>query len=390
MAPRLFVPHNPLATAAQAQQQRPEHQHVLTVVSDLEPALDQLLTNAWQGRDVRSYDIIGDIHGNGPGNGHLLDGLLASLGWTIGSSGHHQHPEPERQVVFVGDLIDRGDHQRHVLHTVRRMVDAGTALIVMGNHEFNAICFATPDPRNPGEYLRKHSEKNERQHWQFLRQLDPDERASWIEWFRTLPIWLDLGAPDLRQLRVVHACWHERSIQFLKAEFGGNQFPAGDEPFVVASTKETPVWTAVEVVLKGPEIKLSPYGLPDFLDQGGTRRSAARSRWWNGSAATIADLIDLPSDPRQHDGSPYPVIPPTPCAADDLSYAYDGTIPVFYGHHWRKWEPTKHLDYTDRTACVDFSAGKSGPLVAYQWRGEAIINPTHFVACPGPEPTAIR
>ena len=345
----------------------------------IEPALAQLLTVAWQGRPVRSYDIIGDIHGNGP----KLDGLLEALGWTIGSDGHHQHHKPGRQAVFVGDLIDRGDHQRHVLHTVRRMVDAGAALIVMGNHEFNAIAYATPDPREPGEYLRKHTPKNERQHHEFLTQLDPDERASWIDWFRTLPLWLDLG-----DLRVVHACWHERSIECLKKEkaFGGNRFPDGIDAIVNASAKGHPVYEAVEVVLKGPEIELAGYGLPDFLDKGGDRRSAARARWWNADAKEIGDLIDLPHNTTTPDGSPYPVVPPTACCDADLSYAYAGSIAVFYGHHWRQWAPTEHLDFTARTACVDFSAGKGGPLVAYRWRGEAEVNPCHFVAYPAVTP----
>jgi len=37
---------------------------------------------------------------------------------------------------------------------VRHMVDAGSALAVMGNHDFNAIAWYLPDPANPGDYLR--------------------------------------------------------------------------------------------------------------------------------------------------------------------------------------------------------------------------------------------
>ena len=46
---------------------------------------------------------------------------------------------------------------------------AGTALAVMGNHEFNALGWAEPD-RN-GSFLRQHSLKNREQHERFLRQL---------------------------------------------------------------------------------------------------------------------------------------------------------------------------------------------------------------------------
>jgi hypothetical protein len=40
--------------------------------------------------------------------------------------------------VFVGDIIDRGPRIREALHIVHDMVEAGQALCIMGNHEFNA------------------------------------------------------------------------------------------------------------------------------------------------------------------------------------------------------------------------------------------------------------
>ena len=69
---------------------------------------------------------------------------------------------PERQAIFVGDLIDRGPEQLRVLATVKAMVDAGSAQIVMGNHEFNAVAYATEHPVGSGCYLRPHNEKNNR------------------------------------------------------------------------------------------------------------------------------------------------------------------------------------------------------------------------------------
>ena len=50
---------------------------------------------------------------------------------------------PERQMIFVGDFIDRGPQQREVLRIARSMCEAGTARAVMGNHEFNAIGWVT-------------------------------------------------------------------------------------------------------------------------------------------------------------------------------------------------------------------------------------------------------
>ena len=79
------------------------------------------------------YDIIGDIHGQAG----KLDVLLSKLGYT--KRGPLRVPPQGRQAVFVGDLIDRGPEQIRVIDTVRRMIDAGYAMSVMGNHEFNAI-----------------------------------------------------------------------------------------------------------------------------------------------------------------------------------------------------------------------------------------------------------
>jgi hypothetical protein len=77
-----------------------------------------------------------------------------------------------------------------------------------------------------------------------------------------------------------------------------------------------------------------------------------------------------------------PGVPAIPATDHDRGFAYRDGIPVVYGHHWRQWEPAEHLDWTPGTACVDFSAVRDGPLVAYQWRGEAQVDPTHYVRFP--------
>ena len=38
---------------------------------------------------------------------------------------------------------------------------------------------------------------------------------------------------------------------------------------------------AIEVLLKGPELSLTEYGQPGFMDKGGDLRREARIRWWN-------------------------------------------------------------------------------------------------------------
>ena len=83
------------------------------------------------------------------------------------------------------------------------MVEAGAAHCVMGNHEFNAIVWATEDIDQPGEYLRSRTTPGSRkQHAAFLSEVEGMQKhEEIIAWFKTLPLWLDLG-----DVRVVHAC----------------------------------------------------------------------------------------------------------------------------------------------------------------------------------------
>jgi len=123
--------------------------------------------------------------------------LLEKLGYT-NTDGVYRHPS--RMVVFSGDFVDRGPDQLAVLRTARSMVESGSARSVMGNHEFNAIGWATTD--GGGGYLRPHTPKNYAQHRAFLEQVDEGSSThkEWISWFQTLPLWIDFGG-----LRVVHA-----------------------------------------------------------------------------------------------------------------------------------------------------------------------------------------
>ena len=107
-----------------------------------------------------NFDIIGDIHGHAD----ALIRLLTMMGYRKNSSGIYNHLN--RTAVFVGDFIDRGDEQAHVINIVKPMVEAGHALAVMGNHEFNAIAYHTCHPSSK-QPLREQSDKNYQQHEAF-------------------------------------------------------------------------------------------------------------------------------------------------------------------------------------------------------------------------------
>ena len=298
----------------------------------------------------RKFDIIGDVHGYAS----KLQERLGELGYEE-SAGVYRHPE--RTAVFVGYLVDRGPEQLRVLEIVKAMVDAGSAEIVMGNHEFNAIAFANN--------LREHNEKHIHQHEAFLGQLSAEQQKYYIDWFWTIPLWLDLGG-----LRVVHACWHEPSMNVL-----GSDRLTGMEQLVAATTKGHPVYEAVEILLKGPEIDVDE----PYYDKDGNRRGRARVKWWHSGAKTLREIAVLDGNFTNAAGDPYPELPDTPVSDEDRAYVYTDTVPLVYGHYWRQGTPVHIDDWTTYTACVDFSAGKGGTLMAYRWDGEPTIRLENYV-----------
>jgi len=322
------------------------------------------------------YDIIGDIHGSG----YKLRVRLKELGyrhdaWT------NAYRHADRTAIFVGDLIDRGPAQREVLEIVKAMVDSGSAQIVMGNHEFNALAYAIPDNLNPGEHLRKHSAKNKIQHEAFLSQLTKAEQAHYLSWFRTMPLWLDLGG-----LRVVHACWHKPSMRIIEEYLEGPSFSTFEQLALAArkprGEERSPIYEAVEKLLKGPEMDLTSYGIPGFKDKDGFERTHARIRWWKHDVSSVRDLAEIPRDAVDEEGNNYLEAHGHGLEQDlnpaDANCLYNDQTPVFYGHYWRADEPVEHEDWTSRTACVDFSAVKGGTLVAYRWDGEREIDRSHY------------
>jgi hypothetical protein len=326
------------------------------------------------------YDIIGDIHGCA----NKLEGLLGALGYEL-KSGVHRHPE--RQAIFVGDLIDRGNDHVTTLEVVRAMVEGESAKIVMGNHEFNAISYATPNPEIPGEYMRPHTDKNRKDHQEFIEQVQVQTGyyARSIEWFRTFPLHLDLG-----DLRVVHACWNNDALDVVQPLLKPSQSMSAD--FVVkANQRGTVEYEAIEVLLKGPELDLRSYDQQDFKGPGDRFRHEARIRWWDPDATSLRELSEIPPGAETKSQDVYPDLPEIPCRFNEDRFDYEAGNPIlFYGHYWRKWNPQKlrnwipekGTDWTENTVCVDFSAVRGGPLVAYRWNGETEVNPENYVGFP--------
>ena len=311
-------------------------------------------------RNVKKmYDLIGDIHGHAD----ELEQLLRELGYCR-ESGVYRHPE--RKVIFLGDFIDRGPKISEVLAIARGMVESGNALAVMGNHELNAMAYHTRDPNAPGEFLRRHNEKNERQHHQTVRQLSPGDLRSHLAWFRTLPMWLDLP-----ELRVVHACWDAESMQAIM-QAGGAATEIMDEFLFAACKPRESLFFATEIVLKGKEIPL-PAGIY-YRDKDGHERVHVRTRWYLPAEGKTYRTYSFQSDEVDCDEAI-----PRDIVGAAIPYPADAK-PVFIGHYWlRAFEPSLLVD---NVVCLDYSVANGGFLCAYRWNGDSRLDRENLVWVP--------
>lgn len=287
------------------------------------------------------YDLIGDIHGYADQLNSLLDFLgYAPHGET------RRHPDG-RKAIFLGDYIDRGPKIRETLTLVRSMVEAGDALAILGNHEFNALAYHTPD--GAGGWCRPHSPKNEAQYRATLDQLVipyPGEWAAWLDWFRTLPLFLDLGG-----LRAVHASWDDDAIE-LASSLGH----LGTQQIREMVQEGTPIKRMKDTLLSGLELPLPKECA--VADKAGVSRSHIRVRWWMPLAnATYREAV-FPSS----DGVPDIKIPDEFSA--NVGYPSDAP-PVFFGHYWLPPESKREF-LAPNVACLDYSVVLGGALTGYR------------------------
>ncbi|MFW5823424.1 MAG: metallophosphoesterase [Marinobacter sp.] len=307
----------------------------------------------------RGYDIIGDIHGCA----RTLEHLLEQMGYHR-RNGIYQHPK--RQAIFIGDIIDRGPRIREALHLVRNMVEQGSARIVMGNHEYNALGYCTRARPGSGKtFLREHNPRHDRLIRETLEQFDhyPREWNEFLEWFLTMPLFI-----EEEDFRVVHACWDERLIRQFQQSQGGACI---DEDFLHASAAiESFAGQVMDTLLRGTDLPL-PDGT-SITGRDGYTRKFFRTKFWAENPKTYGDVVFQP-DPL-----------PEEVARRELSEKERREIlsyppverPVFVGHYWMEGEPAP---LKPNVACLDYSAVKYGKLVAYRMDGEQELRPEKFV-----------
>ena len=299
-------------------------------------------------------DIIGDIHGHAD----QLEELLLKLGYEK-LNGIYSHPE--RQVLFVGDYIDRGTQIRETLEIVKSMVDNGKAIALMGNHEYNALCFHFQETE--GGHLRKHLIKNIIQHYDTLKQFqnEQEEYEMYLDWFKTLPLFY-----ETEELRAVHACWDHRNIEYLINTLINDRLT--DDLLVQSVRLGTRLNDAIDQTLKGKEMKM-----PDelsFKDKDKNVRTEIRIKWWEDPALMTYRSISVePLDTLPERAIEFP-------GAEPINFYGDNEKKVFFGHYWLKGEPSL---YKKNICCLDYSVAKEGKLVAYRHNGEGVLDEKNFV-----------
>jgi len=304
------------------------------------------------------YDCIGDVHGQSD----ALKALLDKLGYFL-SGGVYRHPE--RIAVFTGDIVDRGPDVRGALQIVRAMCAAGSALCVMGNHEFNLIAYLTRNPE--GGWLREHNEKNRMQLQATMASFSENEKEleEYCGWLKQLPLYL-----ELRGLRIVHACWDHLAISRLYCSSGILKPHALVES---ALHKGSEIGRATALLLKGSKLNL-PDGLI-FTDINGFRRSRKRLKWWvDPRDKRFEELFVLPMYNIEGDTSFLKKIVEFPEGLP--AYYSTDEPPVVFGHYWLEGEPRV---IRDNIVCVDYGAGAGQKLIAYCWSGEEKFTDSNLV-----------
>ncbi len=309
------------------------------------------------------YDLIGDVHGCGV----TLARLLERMGYRRqGEVYRHAN----RRAIFVGDIIDRGPRVREALQIVKAMVDAGEALMVIGNHEFNALTYCTPRPDGQG-HLRPHVPRTTRQIAETLEQFAPypQEWRDYLAWFAELPLFIEYpGHKGFSPFRVVHACWDAPLIEHHRAHFGSGHF---DQAFLLASvTPGTVEFKTRQRLTSGIDMPL-PEGM-SIVSSDGYERTNFRTKFWAENPRTYGDLLFQP-DPLPETLACAPI-----GDSDRALMAHYGPEqpPLFVGHYWLKGKPAP---IAPNLVCLDYSAVKYGRLVAYRMDGEAHLAAHKFV-----------
>ncbi|KXS55545.1 MAG: metallophosphoesterase [Marinobacter sp. T13-3] len=285
-----------------------------------------------------TYDVIGDVHGQHD----KLVALLKKLGYQ---KTNQAWSKAGHQAVFVGDLIDKGPKAAGVLKTVQTMVEAGTALMVVGNHELNWIQDAADYTADPIAFMDATEKHPDRRQLTEAFKYQPEALIGIFQWLREQPIYID--QPDLR---IVHACWDEDALDVLKN--------AGIDRLnnrALAGYRDTysDVYLAIDCVVAG-----CAHTFPaERAYKSEFRSERFRIQWWPENRVAINPIEIQP-------------------VAGKVRLPESHKAPVFFGHYSMVGIPDT---LGSNIAGLDYSAAYGGTLTAYRHRPNQPLDRTHFV-----------
>ena len=299
-------------------------------------------------------DIVGDIHGEFD----ALCALLAHLGYDRDG----QHPQG-RTLVFVGDLCDRGPDSPAVFALAQRLIEAGRALAVLGNHEVNLL---RQDPKEgAGWFFDERVDRDQSKYAPFARPSEA-ERERIVDFVATLPLALERS-----DLRIVHAAWlqhHIDAVRDLPIEALRQTYDDWEQ---LASDKKRSTDLGQRMQA---ELQDWPWGLedkqrqPPFLHA--RAEHEANKQMLNPLKVLTAGVERTGKQPFFAGGKWR--------FSDRVAWwdEYDQAIPVVVGHYWRRLNPMDRADvgkedvdlFADisplhwhgkrgNVFCIDFSVG---------------------------------
>ncbi len=283
---------------------------------------------------MSGWDIIGDIHGDAV----TLQKLLQHLGYSNGV-----HPEG-RQLLSLGDVINRGHGQREVITLVKEWMPER----IKGNHELSLERYLY---RTANGYLRPHTPANAKYHAKFFEEipLGSDALKDVLDLIKTMRLYF--RGPGFN---AVHACWSEEIFKACapyldeKGQITEEAYPFLDEEVYPDS------FALFDTITAGPIYKLPPSA--HYQSPTGNVKSSTHIFWWE---------TDEPREKQVNEGSQFAA------ALTDAHWREIGGIkarfaraaretPLFIGHYFLPGEPRL---LTPTLACLDFRGG----ITAYRW-----------------------
>jgi hypothetical protein len=300
-------------------------------------------------------DVVGDVHGEI----RALEALLKALGYRQNG----EHPGG-RRLVFVGDLIDRGEDSPAVAERVMTLIQRGHAQCVLGNHELNLLRRAA---KAGNGWLIK-SERPEQQpggEFAHSRIAPPGFLEPFLTFLHSLPV-----ALEREDIRIVHAAWVSGEIDVLRPEQGSaleifdryersTQSQLETEGIEARARREKERWRSalhdrhhpMELLTAiGERDERLQMGNPVRVVTSGVERLAAKTFWASGQWRMV-DRVRWWEE-------------------------YWDTPAVVMGHYWRRLKPIGHSDHASTNPdlfhgvdplawmgarqnvfCVDYSVG---------------------------------